>query len=137
MKNIIYLILILILNFGHSYVEAQSLMDRVNKVKTESAKPSTSNTSSNYSKPAASSSKSATTRTSTANFVTSKTYVHLRNRWKGTCIHNEFGYVDDTKLGSLDWASALWSFTPAPGVPSHYIIMNKGCLLYTSPSPRD
>ena len=64
--------------------------------------------------------------------------VHLLDNFGTTYVSNYFD-IDKKKLD----ACKIIVFSPGPGDPSHYPETQKiyhqfkGCLLYTSPSPRD
>jgi len=116
MKNTVIIITCIL--FGSVTINAQSLMDRVNKTKQEANKPvqtQPTQTQNQYSQlPPPSSYNSA-----------SSGFVNLRNRWKGTYVHIEYGNVNDTKLGRSDWHSAQWSFQNVAGEPTYVLIKNK------------
>lgn len=51
-------------------------------------------------------------------------YVRIKNRWKSTDLHNEFGMLLVGQTTS-DWWSAMWELEPVSGSPGFFRIKNR------------
>ncbi len=98
MKNLIYLTLLFCL--FSTTVEAQGIFKELLEERMEEKN-----------KPAATqSAQMGTTGVSASASSSNQNFVNIRNRWKGSFIHVEYGDVEASSLGKNGWHSGQWTF---------------------------